>query len=838
MGKRGKKPVKVSNERAIVSKAVAADQARPLRGEWRGWLGESRGSNGFTNDSGEACYRNSALQLVLHLPELLKWLKDYHKPDQCTVSNKNRCVACQLRKLALRYWRNATNRELTANFKQFNGACARPLAHDGTASEGWDREGQQDAMEYMTWLVDAITESVPEDKRNILNGLFQLRTADTYKCRSCDRSSMSRSTDRSFTVYLNDPTDHGQLEEYISNCMASEVPEGYRCDGCGGRDTTKKTPRLLKPPVLLLVLLNRIQSDGQNAQKIVDHVGIGEKLNLTNYITDSRWQPLRYELKAAVHHQHAAGRVNKKTGAVTFSVNSGHYKAVVQAPNSLWREVEDETVTENSGLASAVDPRGPNWTPYLLVYKMLPPQAISISSGESAGAGNAQVGDKRKRDDPFVGTGEPRSKIQQTDGPASPPPSGSGRNKGRQRAAVQGRRSRDGDLRVQMLRKLHTRDLGAFQRTAQQSFQRKVTKPAIRGKNSRPRPIRDRKGRPRLETDWDELNGVEKTSIGDSNSSDRMSWSPTDDFRKSLKPQGYDEGPFVMPARGMIMSCFRERRRRGFSPDSPDRMTWSPTPMLPADEQWNQANMIDPAAGPKGPFVDAATLAKLYGSSTDINPVGDWDGLFGDQATLALARERLKRKPKHVFVPKDDVHAPSRFVVDPTANIPLDPQKVTAFRKAGFSNPEGLYRRIVADGAVKSRHPAVSGDRDRGGPARNRSNGVEPRLYPALARVGRQLRGEREELKELRKPKEPKEPKGAWTGQSMPNGEPITRAAAAAAAPVRRMEADRHIPGAGQLFYPDLASIERERSEARFLSRLKGRYKQSEKERLLALFRQ
>ena len=107
MGKRGKKPVKVSNERAIVSKAVAADQAsydcslvamdttadspqaRPLRGEWRGWLGESRGSNGFTNDSGEACYRNSALQVVLHLPELLKWLKDYHKPDQCTCNAKS-----------------------------------------------------------------------------------------------------------------------------------------------------------------------------------------------------------------------------------------------------------------------------------------------------------------------------------------------------------------------------------------------------------------------------------------------------------------------------------------------------------------------------------------------------------------------------------------------------------------------------------------------------------------------------------------------------------------------------------------------------------------------------
>ena len=52
---------------------------------------------------------------------------------------------------------------LSMSFGCYRVDLPSALAHDGTASEGWDREGQQDAMEYMTWLVDAITESVPEE---------------------------------------------------------------------------------------------------------------------------------------------------------------------------------------------------------------------------------------------------------------------------------------------------------------------------------------------------------------------------------------------------------------------------------------------------------------------------------------------------------------------------------------------------------------------------------------------------------------------------------------------------------------------------------------------------
>ena len=699
----------------------------------------------------------------------------------------------------------------------------------------------------------------------MLNSIFQLVTANTYKCRSCDNSSTSESKDRSFTVYLNDPTDHGRLEEYISNSLATEVPEGYRCDRCRERNTTRKTPSFNRPPVLLLVLLNRIQSDGENARKIVDHVAIGEKLDLTEYSRNPNFRPLKYDLKAVIHHQHAEGKVNKKTGAVMFSVNSGHYKAVVQGPNSLWRELEDEVVKENAGLASAVNPPGQNWTPYLLLYKLVRPPALGNARNRPTGVVDSGLGDKRKRKDSIVDTGASKSRMQQSDGPASSPFIGSASGQRSPGSIMQARWRRDDDLRVQMLKRLHNSDSAAFLTTGQQKFQQEVIKPETRGKTARDRAkMLRRKSKIRLHK-LDQEGGM--PLIQDSNSSDRMSWNPTDDLKKGHGRSGDDEGPFIMPARGMSMSCFADHRAENFWPDSPDRMSWSPT--LPADKRWDQAN--------------TTTLPRVAGTR-EVPLISDWDGLFGDQKALFLARKRLRRKPKYVFTPSD-MDAPSATVVDPAADVPLDPKKVAALGRAGFRNPEGFYRRMVAGAADKSRHPAVGGERARGGRARRRPNGITlNRVNPNGVRLNgikypgytpswdkpngvkpnrvKPNRGKLNRTKPNRSRGQPypdvsrnehKLRRGAWVGQSVPYGGRTTRASASAAAssPIatrlsasgqrinvnEQLDVNKHInmPGSAESPYDDLASIERKRDEARFQEFVNTAYSREDREKLLAL---
>lgn len=51
---------------------------------------------------GELCYRNGALQALLHMPKFINWIEDAH--PVCSIPQVPDCVACALHRLSTVYW--------------------------------------------------------------------------------------------------------------------------------------------------------------------------------------------------------------------------------------------------------------------------------------------------------------------------------------------------------------------------------------------------------------------------------------------------------------------------------------------------------------------------------------------------------------------------------------------------------------------------------------------------------------------------------------------------------------------------------------------------------------
>ncbi|CAG8953849.1 hypothetical protein HYFRA_00006742 [Hymenoscyphus fraxineus] len=54
--------------------------------------------DGLKNFTGAICYRISLVQALVHIPQFVNWLHDYHTPDNCVVDDPTNCFACVFRK--------------------------------------------------------------------------------------------------------------------------------------------------------------------------------------------------------------------------------------------------------------------------------------------------------------------------------------------------------------------------------------------------------------------------------------------------------------------------------------------------------------------------------------------------------------------------------------------------------------------------------------------------------------------------------------------------------------------------------------------------------------------
>lgn len=341
------------------------------------------------------CYRNAALQCLLHVPAFYHYLGNTHK--DCTRTG-DRCVVCALQHLANVYWNEAGFRsdeddedsppeireEVVDNF---NAACLRCLPQTQvTLREEFESNTMGDPHEFIEYLVTELEAAETADDQPRCAAMFEARSQEEWTCSECGYVRLLPAIQKPPGVGLeawlpNMPKDTS-LVQYLSN-DTFQMRSQRRCDGApciakygGGSDVSmpefpgperaiRKT--LTQLPEILVIRMMRFGYD-QNYKPAKDdrQVEYQEYLNLGPY-SSSDQEHYTYRLDGVVAHN---GDSN----------DEGHYVAAVRRYDRAGFEIinDNEDIKETTKFVSMMDPvtsvmggQETIFNPYVLVYSKL-----------------------------------------------------------------------------------------------------------------------------------------------------------------------------------------------------------------------------------------------------------------------------------------------------------------------------------------------------------------------------------------------------------------------------------------------------------------------------------
>lgn len=290
-------------------------------------------------NNGVTCYMNSAVQALIHVPAMARYLSDVHKGVyRDTVSARS-----VTRDLAFLYNRmtDAANTRRSISPK----ALIKRLDDINPLMSEWN---QEDAHEYFMSLVGRLQEdSVPKGqklKSSILHEMFGGTFLQTVICQECKNKSETHqdffdiqvSIDKHELKVMGKSTLRGSLRQYFDTSHIKKTrTEGYDCEKCKKKTSAATIQRIEEAPEYLIVSIKRYEytSNRNSSQKIKQHLAIAPTIELTQYAVHE--EPMRYQLVAFTCHE---GR----------SASSGHYVAYCLQHDKTWALYDDDYVRQLS----------------------------------------------------------------------------------------------------------------------------------------------------------------------------------------------------------------------------------------------------------------------------------------------------------------------------------------------------------------------------------------------------------------------------------------------------------------------------------------------------------
>ncbi|GAA5865785.1 hypothetical protein JCM3774_003092 [Rhodotorula dairenensis] len=279
---------------------------------------------------GNTCFLNSALQVLLHTPPLVRYLESGLHPDSksCPVlQRKNFCMICSMKAC------------VKMSFAGQNSSYAPgPVVKNLKNIAKHFRLGrQEDSHEFLRFLMDALqaaalfgTSPKLEQKykeQTFIHQLFGGRLRSRVHCTECGHNS---DTFDSILDLSLDLVGARSLRDALENLVRVDVLKGqnkYKCEKCKKLVVAEKGFKIDTAPLVLTVHLKRFTPTGRKAGGVINYQ---ESLRLGPYMSNPEQNP-SYRLYAVVLHSGGG-------------LHSGHYTAYVRAANDKWYDMNDDYV--------------------------------------------------------------------------------------------------------------------------------------------------------------------------------------------------------------------------------------------------------------------------------------------------------------------------------------------------------------------------------------------------------------------------------------------------------------------------------------------------------------
>ncbi|KAF7933426.1 hypothetical protein BELL_0291g00090 [Botrytis elliptica] len=296
---------------------------------------------GLSNVTGYACYRNSLLQGLLHLPKFFNFLIDQHPVETCDIPKRD-CLACSLSLLSSKYWTvDVPSKDITPILRKLEVQCKRLGWYPGPS-------GQGDPHEQITWMLEKIEKQIKASSVASMQSIMQLVLSSRIKCDHCDNVSVGDLQDElALSIPLKPRIRGGSVSSYLQKYL-DETIEGYKCEKCKVTGDVHRVQSISHAPDILFVQLKRFGYDGRKDKLAIP---IDHTLDLSPYRDPSGSKDsMEYELVASVSH--------------SGSLDYGHYTCDARGPDGRWSCFNDSYYNATT-LAKAL---GGN-QPYLLLYQ-------------------------------------------------------------------------------------------------------------------------------------------------------------------------------------------------------------------------------------------------------------------------------------------------------------------------------------------------------------------------------------------------------------------------------------------------------------------------------------
>lgn len=347
---------------------------------------------GLLNE-GNTCYMNSALQCLMHIPEIQEYFlsgtyEQQHKYFPSNRSNILKEFADQFKTLLI-----------SLNDKN-DKRPVRPVSFRkilGVFKPSFNTSEQQDAHECLTIILETLSESLKmhvsinisgsinshSDDRKInafqqykqfllkqgysmINSTFFGQFDSTITCKSCNKSFYNYDPYSSLEIEI--PPNANSLNDCLENYCYQETLAGdnlYHCQICKKSTSATKILRIWTIPNILIIQLKRFGGINHKFIKNNKYITYPMKLNMTKYVThpnavDSNGTIVglqMFDLIGVIEH--------------SGSLQGGHYVAKTcnnglnnGSNNDQWLLFNDASVT-NIDKNQIITPNS-----YVLIYRM------------------------------------------------------------------------------------------------------------------------------------------------------------------------------------------------------------------------------------------------------------------------------------------------------------------------------------------------------------------------------------------------------------------------------------------------------------------------------------